>query len=205
MANTKTQKPLSISKTKSENIVEWIVNEVHWKLLADNLEKKKSTIFVYKKQIKEMSEEKSAFYALGEVFTLNQLNAVIELFNDHVEHPEKYEKPKTKKEINIEKQAEVVKKHMEAMNMDYLKPKKREKENEKQEEPTNNEGEKSKKQQSTKDVLRKHAKQAQKAREEINKLDPNSEERKQKEEEFEANKVDRIKEFWQSKRMNKEE
>ncbi|NJI17040.1 hypothetical protein GLV95_14000, partial [Staphylococcus agnetis] len=112
MANTKTQKPLSISKTKSENIVEWIVNEVHWKLLADNLDKKKSTIFVYKKQIKEMSEEKSAFYALGEVFTLNQLNAVIELFNDHVEHPEKYEKPKTKKEVNIEKQAEVVKKHM---------------------------------------------------------------------------------------------
>lgn len=205
MANTKTQKPLSISKTKSENIVEWIVNEVHWKLLADNLDKKKSTIFVYKKQIKEMSEEKSAFYALGEVFTLNQLNAVIELFNDHLEHPEKYEKPKTKKEINIEKQAEVVKKHMEEMNMDYLKPKKGEKENKKQEKSLHSEEEKTENLQSTKDVLRKHAKQAQKAREEINQLAPNSEERKRKEAEFEANQVDRIKEFWQSKIKNKGE
>ncbi|MCO4356162.1 hypothetical protein MTR12_11455 [Staphylococcus agnetis] len=203
MANTKTQKPLSISKTKSENIVEWIVNEVHWKLLAENLDKKKSTIFVYKKQIKEKSEEKNAFYALGEVFTLNQLNAVIELFNDHIEHPEKYEKPKTKKEINIEKQAEVVKKHMEEMNMDYLKPKKSEKEN--KEKSVDNEVEKSENLQSTKNVLRKHAKQAQKAREEINKLAPNSEERKRKEAEFEANQVDRIKEFWQSMRSNKEE
>ncbi|MCO4351528.1 hypothetical protein MTR07_12075 [Staphylococcus agnetis] len=47
--------------------------------------------------------------------------------------------------------------------------------------------------QNTKDVLKKHAKQAQKAREEINKLAPNSEERKRKEAEFEANQVDRIK------------
>ncbi|MCO4365821.1 hypothetical protein [Staphylococcus agnetis] len=203
MANTKTQKPLSISKTKSENIVEWIVNEVHWKLLAENLDKKKSTIFVYKKQIKEKSEEKNAFYALGEVFTLNQLNAVIELFNDHIEHPEKYEKPKTKKEINIEKQAEVVKKHMEEMNMDYLKPKKSEKEN--KEKSVDNEVEKPVNLQNTKDVLKKHAKQAKEAREEINKLDPNSEERKLKEAEFEANQVDRIKEFWQSKRKNREE
>ncbi|MCO4339765.1 hypothetical protein [Staphylococcus agnetis] len=203
MANTKTQKSLSISKTKSENIVEWIVNEVHWKLLAENLDKKKSTIFVYKKQIKEMSEEKSAFYALGGVFTLNQLNAVIELFNDHIEHPEKYEKLKTKKEINIEKQAEVVKKHMEEMNMDYLKPKKSEKEN--KEKSVDNEVEKPVNLQNTKDVLKKHAKQAKEAREEINKLDPNSEERKLKEAEFEANQVDRIKEFWQSKRKNREE
>ncbi|MCO4351508.1 hypothetical protein MTR10_10620 [Staphylococcus agnetis] len=205
MANTKTQKPLSISKTKSENIVEWIANDVHWKLLADNLDKKKSTIFVYKKQIKEMSEEKNAFYALGEVFTLNQLNAVIELFNDHLEHPQKYEKPKTKKEINIEKQAEVVKKHMAEMNMDYLKAENGEKKTEEQEKSDDKKEEKRVNQQNTKDVLRKHAKQAQKAREEINKLDPNSEERKRKEAEFEANQVDRIKEFWQSKRKNKEE
>ncbi|MCO4346726.1 hypothetical protein MTQ93_11830 [Staphylococcus agnetis] len=205
MANTKTQKSLSISKTKSENIVEWIVNEVHWKLLAENLDKKKSTIFVYKKQIKEMSEEKNAFYALGEVFTLNQLNAVIELFNDHIEHPEKYKKPKTKKEINIEKQAEVVKKHMAEMNMDYLKSKTSEKGNEEKEKSHDNGEGKPVNLQNTKDVLKKHAKQAKEAREEINKLDPNSEERKLKEAEFEANQVDRIKEFWQSKRKNREE
>ncbi|HBH8925076.1 TPA: hypothetical protein OWX15_002720 [Staphylococcus aureus] len=205
MANTKTQKPLSISKTKSENIVEWIVNEVHWKLLADNLEKKKSTIFVYKKQIKEMSEERNAFYALGEVFTLNQLNAVIELFNDHLEHPEKYEKPKTKKEINIEKQAEIVKKHMEEMNMDYLKPKKGEKENKEQGKSVDNKEGKLKRQHSTQDIVKKHIQEARNEREEINKLDPNSEERKRKEVEFKSKEVDRIKEYWQSKKNNKEE
>lgn len=205
MANTKTQKPLSISKTKSENIVEWIVNEVHWKLLADNLEKKKSTIFVYKKQIKEMSEERNAFYALGEVFTLNQLNAVIELFNDHLEHPEKYEKPKTKKEINIEKQAEIVKKHMEEMNMDYLKPKKGEKENKEQGKSVDNKEGKLKRQHSTQDIVKKHIQEVRNEREEINKLDPNSEERKRKEVEFKSKEVDRIKEYWQSKKNNKEE
>ncbi|HHP7503870.1 TPA: hypothetical protein ACSGGW_002731 [Staphylococcus aureus] len=205
MANTKTQKPLSISKTKSENIVEWIVNEVHWKLLADNLEKKKSTIFVYKKQIKEMSEERNAFYALGEVFTLNQLNAVIELFNDHLEHPEKYEKPKTKKEINIEKQAEIVKKHMEEMNMDYLKPKKNEKENKEQGKSVDNKEKKLERQHNTQDIVKKHIQEARNEREEINKLDPNSEERKRKEVEFKSKEVDRIKEYWQSKKNNKEE
>lgn len=205
MANTKTQKPLRISKTKSENIVEWIVNEVHWKLLADNLEKKKSTIFVYKKQIKEMSEERNAFYALGEVFTLNQLNAVIELFNDHLEHPEKYEKPKTKKEINIEKQAEIVKKHMEEMNMYYLKPKKGEKENKEQGKSVDNKEEKLERQHSTQDIVKKHIQEARNEREEINKLDPNSEERKRKEVEFKSKEVDRIKEYWQSKKNNKEE
>ncbi|HDA2604655.1 TPA: hypothetical protein R8C65_002772 [Staphylococcus aureus] len=205
MANTKTQKPLSISKTKSENIVEWIVNEVHWKLLADNLEKKKSTIFVYKKQIKEMSEERNAFYALGEVFTLNQLNAVIELFNDHLEHPEKYEKPKTKKEINIEKQAEIVKKHMEEMNMDYLKPKKGEKENKEQGKSVDNKEGKLERQHSAQDIVKKHIQEARNEREEINKLAPNSEERKRKEVEFKSKEVDRIKEYWQSKKNNKEE
>ncbi|MCO4351512.1 hypothetical protein MTR07_11890 [Staphylococcus agnetis] len=40
MANTKTQKTIKHFKKKSENIVEWIANDVHWKLLADNLDKK---------------------------------------------------------------------------------------------------------------------------------------------------------------------
>ncbi|KIR10387.1 hypothetical protein TP70_02035 [Staphylococcus microti] len=120
MANTKTQKLLSISKSKSENISEWIVNEAHWKLLAENLGLGKTAIFRYKKLIKEMGEEKTPFYALGEVFTLNQLNVVIELFNDAIEHPEKYEKPKKKAEVNLQAQAEVIQKHTQDMNMDYL-------------------------------------------------------------------------------------
>ncbi|MFB3208860.1 hypothetical protein PF233_13165 [Staphylococcus pseudintermedius] len=158
MANTRTQKTLSLSKAKSENIVDWFVNEVHWKLIADNFDIGKTAVFRYKKQIKELAEEKSPLYALGEVFTLNRLNTVIELFNDHIEHPEKYEKPKTKKEINIEKQAEVVKKHMEEMNMDYLSVEKNEK-NEKNEKKEKKEGNPTKPQRN-KNVQKKHAQQA---------------------------------------------
>ena len=110
MANTKTQKPISISKTKSENIVEWIVNDEHWKLLADNLGLGKTVIFRYKKQIKGVSEEKSPFCTLGELFTINQLNTVIELFNDFIERPEKYEKPKEKSDVDLKSQAEVIQK-----------------------------------------------------------------------------------------------
>ncbi|HDV6112809.1 TPA: hypothetical protein RJJ89_002498, partial [Staphylococcus pseudintermedius] len=73
-----------------------------------------------------------------------------------IEHPEKYEKPKTKKEINIEKQAEVVKKHMEEMNMDYLSVEKSEKKEKKEENPT--------KQQRNKDVQKKQAQQANEVR-----------------------------------------
>ncbi|RYS18664.1 hypothetical protein [Staphylococcus pseudintermedius] len=156
MANTRTQKTLSLSKAKSENIVDWFVNEVHWNLIADNFDIGKTAVFRYKKQIKELAEVKSPLYALGEIFTLNRLNTVIELFNDHIEHPEKYEKPKTKKEINIEKQAEVVKKHMEEMNMDYLSVEKSEKKEKKEENPT--------KQQRNKDAQKKQAQQANEVR-----------------------------------------
>ena len=100
MANTKTQKILSISKTKSENIAEWFVSDAQWKLLAEHLELGKTAIFKYKKLIKIKTEEKDALYALGDIFTLNQLNTVIELFNDAIEHPEKYKKPKKKSDVD---------------------------------------------------------------------------------------------------------
>lgn len=192
MANTKTQKQLTISKQKSENILNWFVNDAHWKLLSEKLSAGKSSIFRYKKGLSELEAETDAFDALAQTFTLKHLNIVIELFNDYVEHPEKYEKQKTNKEINIENQSEIVKKHMEEMNMDYSGSEK----------SAHNNEEKSINHQSTKEILKKHAQQAKEAREEINKLHPDSEERKRKEAEFEANKVDRIKEFWQSKRNN---
>ncbi|HFG8920951.1 TPA: hypothetical protein ACGI1U_002871 [Staphylococcus argenteus] len=50
MSNTKTQKVLTISKTKSKNIVNWFVNDAHWKLLADHLGLGKTAIFKYKKK-----------------------------------------------------------------------------------------------------------------------------------------------------------
>ncbi|QIW09093.1 hypothetical protein [Staphylococcus pseudintermedius] len=97
MANTRTQKTLSLSKAKSENIVDWFVNEVHWKLIADNFDIGKTAVFRYKKQIKELAEVKSPLYALGEIFTLNRLNTVIELFNDHIEHQKSMKNLRLKK------------------------------------------------------------------------------------------------------------
>ncbi|HAR5548090.1 TPA: hypothetical protein I1T43_002873 [Staphylococcus aureus] len=120
MTNTKTQKPISMSKTKSENIVEWIVNDAHWKILADNLGLGKTVIFRYKKQIKGMSEEKSPFYTLGELFTINQIITVIEPFNDFIERSEKYEKPKKKSDVDLKSQAEIIQKYTKDINMDYL-------------------------------------------------------------------------------------
>ncbi|SUM44827.1 Uncharacterised protein [Staphylococcus intermedius NCTC 11048] len=95
---------------KARIFLNWFVNDAHWKLLSEKLSAGKSSIFRYKKSLNELEAETDAFDALAQTFTLKHLNIVIELFNDYVEHPEKYEKPKTKKEINIEKQAEVVKK-----------------------------------------------------------------------------------------------
>lgn len=120
MANTKTQKPLTMAKTKSENIVEWFVNDAHWKMLSEKLELQKTAIFRYKKNVKKVSESKSAFDALAEIFTVKQLNTVIAMFNDYIEHPEKYEKPKKKAEVDLEQQEEVVQKHIKSMNTNYL-------------------------------------------------------------------------------------
>lgn len=121
MANTKTQRKISIAKTKSENIVDWFVNAAHWKLLSENLELGKTAIFKYKKNLREIAENENGFDALAEIFTIKQLNVVIELFNDYIEHPEKYEKPKKKEENDLDKQEEIVEKHMKSMNTDYLK------------------------------------------------------------------------------------
>ena len=43
------------------------------------------------------------------------------MFNDYIEHPEKYEKPKKKAEVDLEQQEEIVQKHINSMNTDYLK------------------------------------------------------------------------------------
>ncbi len=120
MANTKTQKPLTISKTKSENIVEWFVNDAHWKLLSEKLELQKTAIFRYKKNVKKISERENAFEALAEIFTIKQLNIVISMFNDYIERPEQFKNPKKKDEINLEQQEKVVQKHIKSMNTNYL-------------------------------------------------------------------------------------
>lgn len=209
MARTKTQKQLSISKTKSANIVEWFVNDAHWKLLSENLELGKTAIFKYKKIVRETNQEQSAFDALAEVFTLKQLNTVITMFNDFIENPEKYEKPKKKSEVDLEKQEETVKKHMKDMNMDYLnyekqsdEGKKQEtkaeaKENEKKAEEKASESQKEAPEEETKEeLLARQSEEANQARKEINELPENSPERAEKEQQFQKDKAKRMKEFW---------
>lgn len=119
MANTKTQKVITMSKTKSTNILNWIVDEVHWKVLSEEIDLSKTTTFRLKNNLKEKSKESTPFDALAEVLTLKQLNKIIELFNDSIEHPEKYEISRKKKDVDIEKQKTIVGNHLKDMNMQY--------------------------------------------------------------------------------------
>lgn len=133
MANTKTQKILKISKQKSDNILNWILNVAHWKKLSEPLGLSKTSMFRYKQHLKDIQAEQGSFDALAEVFTLKQLNTVIELFNDYIEHPEAYEKRKKKKQVDIEKQKEIVGTHLKDMNMNYSEGQSETKEQEAQE------------------------------------------------------------------------
>lgn len=217
MANTKTQKQLKIAKTKSESIVNWFVNEVHWKVLSDNLELGKTAVFRYKKNIKEIEEKEGAFEALAEILTLKQLNTVISVYNDTLEHPEKYEKPRKKAEIDLEDQAQKVQKHMKDMNMDYLSYNKQSNESkkaetkqeqaktsEKGEDKAIKEGEKPREELTAQEVIAKQQEEIQKAREEINALPVDSKERAEKEAEFQRNKAKHINEYWEAQKRDRE-
>ncbi|HCZ1960111.1 TPA: hypothetical protein O2P85_002793 [Staphylococcus aureus] len=206
MANTKTQKILTISKTKSENIANWFVNDAQWKLLAEHLELGKTAIFKYKKLIKTKSEEQDALYALGDIFTLNQLNTVIELFNDTIEHPEKYEKPKKKSTVDLKAQADVIQKHTKDMNMDYLsyqtKPTATE---DKAETKNDNQEEKQAKNPTKSDVIAKHNAKRKAMKEEIEALPKDSPERIEKERAYKQSEADRIAEFWDAQKREQED
>lgn len=119
MANTKTQKPLTISNMKSENIVEFFVEIAHWKKIADKLDQKKTWVYKYKKNLKAVADEKNAFEALADTFTLREINLIIELFNDYIERPEDFQKRKKKQEVNLEEQENTIKKHMHNMDLKY--------------------------------------------------------------------------------------
>lgn len=122
MAFKKTQNHLTISKTKSEQIVEFIADVVHWSVLSENLDYTRYKSFDCKKNVRtryneleEASEDKSdniGFDTLAEIFTIKEMNIVIDIFNDYVEHPEKYEKPRKKKEIDLDQQEDAIKKNM---------------------------------------------------------------------------------------------
>lgn len=119
MARTKTQKTLTLSKTKSEYIFNFLNEVAPWKKLSETLNYGKTKIFKLKKEMVELAEENDYFYSLSAVFTLMELNKLIELYNDYIENPEQYNTRKTSKKEDIEEQKTVVNKYMKEMNMPF--------------------------------------------------------------------------------------
>lgn len=213
MAFKKTQNHLTISKTKSEQIVEFIADVVHWSVLSENLDYTRYKSFDCKKNVRTMyneleeaSEDNSdniGFDVLSEVFTIKEMNIVIDIFNDYVEHPEKYEKPKKKKDIDIDKQLQAVRRNMKDFQSGLSYEKGLEQINENSDKNSDRKPKKEQKKTNEAEVLEEHTEKVKKQREEINKLPQDSEERTKKEAEFQHNKADRIKEFWDSQKKDK--
>ncbi|OXE93774.1 hypothetical protein, partial [Staphylococcus epidermidis] len=142
----------------------------------------------------------------GDIFTLNQLNTVIELFNDTIEHPEKYEKPKKKSDVDLKAQADVIQKHTKDMNMDYLgyqeKPTATK---EKAEIETENKTEKEAQNPTKSDVIAKHNAKRKAMKDEIAALPKDSPERIEKERAYKQSEADRIAEFWDAQKREQED
>lgn len=119
MANKKTQNLLTISPKKSEYIYEFIFDVINYQKLCKELNMSKSAFFRYKDKLKEIRNEKTAFEAFAEMFTIKEMNIIIELFNDYKNNPENYEKKKKKKQVDLESQKEIVNKNLAPMNMHY--------------------------------------------------------------------------------------
>ena len=125
MANTKTIKRIKMAKTKCENLNDFLINIVNWQEIAKVLNYSKTSTFRIRKKLKEYIQSTSDEEALYKAFSVSELNLLIDLYNDYVKNPEDYAKPKTKKEIDIERQEKAIEKHMKDMKMDY-KPEDRE-------------------------------------------------------------------------------
>ncbi|MBM6508394.1 MULTISPECIES: hypothetical protein [Staphylococcus] len=125
MANTKTIKQIKIAKTKCKNLNDFLLNFVHWEEIAKRLNYSKPSVFRIKKQMKKYLTTEGEQEALYKMFSVSELNKLIDLYNDYIENPDAYAKPKTKKELNKERQENAIAKHMKDMKMDY-KPEDRE-------------------------------------------------------------------------------
>lgn len=188
MGNTKTIKKIKIAKTKNEILVDWFLNEIHWSKLAQTLNYSKAGIFKIKKRVADFKNDSGYDQALTNVFTVVELNKVIDLYNYYIENPELFEKPKTKKEINLEEQEKAINNSMKdfqtGLSYERGSVSLEEKEDKKQ-------------------VLDKHAASVESQRAELNKLPKDSPERAEKEAEFKHNKTNRISEFWKNQNKDK--
>ncbi len=212
MAFKKTQNYLTISKTKSEQIVEFVIDEVHWSVLSEKLDYTRYKAFDCKKnlrtrynEIKEVSEEKdnSAFEALSEIFTIKEMNIVISIFNDYVEEPEKYEKPRKKKEIDLDKQEKAIRKNMKDFQSDLTYERGSESVDEPDKKEQSTKQEEAPKDKTKQQVLEEHEAKVKQQQKEIKQLPKGSPERAKKEAEFQQSKADRMEEFWDSQKKDK--
>ncbi|WP_193018634.1 hypothetical protein [Staphylococcus equorum] len=212
MAFKKTQNYLTISKTKSEQIVDLVTDELHWSVLSEKLDYTRYKAFDCKKnlrtrynEIKEANEEKdnSAFEALAEVFTIKEMNIVISIFNDYIEAPEKYEKPRKKKEIDLDKQEQAIRKNMKDFQSDLAYERGSESVDEPDKKEQGTKQEETPKDKTKQQVLEEHEAKVKQQQEEIKQLPKGSPERAKKEAEFQRSKADRMEEFWASQKKGK--
>lgn len=130
MAYTKTQKPLKISAKKSEYFVDWFI-EADYKLICKKLDIKTTKAYSLKnKFVKNRSENVKDFDSIAEQFTLKEINSLLELYNEYIENPEAFEKPKKKAEVDLDKQEEAINKNISEMGFGSLKYKRTEKQDE---------------------------------------------------------------------------
>ncbi|WP_436868025.1 hypothetical protein [Mammaliicoccus sciuri] len=127
MANSKKQKQLTISKLKSEKIYTWfnekgVGSKKYRDIISEKLNKSRVTLFRDRDKLIKIAEEENEFAALSKVFTIYELNVIIEVFNDYQDAPpEEKESKEEKHQRKLESQKEKVNKSLNDMGMKPLK------------------------------------------------------------------------------------
>lgn len=127
MAYTKLQKQLSISKQKSEMIYAWfnekgVGTKKYRDVISKKLNKSRVTLFRDRDKLINIAEKENEFAALSKVFTLYELNEIIDVFNIYQESPpEEKESKEEKHQRKLKNQKENVNKSLKEMGMKPLK------------------------------------------------------------------------------------
>ncbi len=122
MANPNRQRKLTLAPTKSTILLKWIVEELDWKKISESLDKSRTSAFRIKKQIADLHETEKAFDVLAQVFTIAELNTLIDLYNHYLENPEEFSTNTRKtsaetREEELQKQKEKAEAEMRRMGI----------------------------------------------------------------------------------------
>lgn len=104
MANPNRLRKLTLAPTKSTILLKWISDELDWKKISESLDKSRTSSFRIKKQIAELYKTEKAFDVLAKMFTIEELNILIDLYNYYLEKPEEFNA--TPKKTSAETRAE---------------------------------------------------------------------------------------------------